>query len=155
MNTKAIQSTKPLSLPYCPILTSHKQSKIVTKHLTNAAIYLSKKEFALLCWLIYQSDANNKIQYSTHLLRMFSHAIKEINKIYGGQPIPTAIQLIRKDYKGLVEKGFLIPADNYHVINPMLVYSKRANRNKYKKFTTDYQKADINNLSIFETFSVI
>ena len=137
MNTKSIQLTRPKELPHLPTISSHKQSKIVSKHFTNLSILLPKKEFALICWLVYQSDNDNSFKYSTHLLRKFSATIKALNG-----DIPTAIQTIRADFKRLIEKGYILPYNNYHYLNPMLFKLS-------SKLADKYQQLNIQNIETF------
>lgn len=144
MNTLLIQNTKVISLPHFPVLSSHKQSNVITKHFTNLCLYLPKPELSLLTWLVYESAANNSFTYSTHLLRKFSAHIGAINLEYKETNLPTSIQIIRKDFKSLVEDGYVIPAKELHFINPMLVVSKKVNVRKYKEFCELYQQTGEN-----------
>ena len=144
MNTKSIQLTLTKSYPKLPILSSHKQSKIVTKHFTNAALYLPRKQFVLLSWLIFQSGVDNTFKHSTHLLSQFSAYIIEIELEYRGDSIPTAIQLIRKDLKELIELGYVFQVTGKTLmINPMLVYSKRVSKEDIELAAKLYQSRDI------------
>lgn len=140
MNTKSIQNTAVKKLPHLPILSSHKQSKTISKHFTNLSILLPKKQFALISWLIYQSGQDNSFKYNTHLLRKFSATIRELNG-----DIPTAIQLIRADFKKLIENGWLLPRGNcIFTINSML-FKQRVN------MSDKYQKINIQNIeTLFE-----
>lgn len=147
MNTKTIQNTKVISLPHFPVLSSHKQSKVISKHFTNLCLYLPKPELSLLTWLIYESAANNSFTYSTHLLRKFSAHIKAVNIEYRQTNLPTSIQIIRKDFKKLVEGGYIIPAGRYHYLNPMLVFGKKMALGKIRKFAAEYQTATVENIS--------
>lgn len=124
MNTKLILSTETLNLPYFPKLTGLKTTRVITKHFTNCALYLPQNKLALLTWLIYQSKSDNTVEYNTHLLRKFSAAIKEAGKLYGGSELNTSVQYIRKDFKWLIEQGYLFPnyEHNVYTINPMLTY---------------------------------
>jgi hypothetical protein len=125
MNTNLISSTKNIRLPYLPKLTGLKTNRVITKHYTNCALYLSPDRFSLLTWLIYQSRNDNSVKYSTHLLNKYSAAIKEANKEYNGLGwLKTSIQFIRQDFKWLIENGYLF--NNYEkdvfTINPLLSY---------------------------------
>lgn len=147
MNTKSIQNTKCKSYPKLPIISSHKQSKVFSKHFCNAALYLPRKQFALLSWLIFQSGVDNTFNHSTHLLRQFSAYILAIKEEYSGDTIPTAIQLIRKDLKELIERGYIFPVyDKCLMINPMLVHGKKVGKEDLEAAAKLYQEKDINGI---------
>jgi hypothetical protein len=125
MNTKLIEGCKVSELPYLPKLTGLKTNRVVTKHYTNCALYMSADKFSLLTWLIYQSRNDNSVRYNTHLLNKYSAAIKAAANEYGSEvKLKTSIQFIRYDFKWLIEHGYLFP--NYEsdifTINPMLTY---------------------------------
>jgi len=144
MNTKSIQSTTCKEYPNLPIISSHKQSKVFSKHYSNAALYLPRKQFVLLSWLVFQSGADNTFNHSTHLLNQFSAYILAIQSQYGGETIPTAIQLIRKDLKELIEQGFIFPVkDKALMINPMLVHGNKVSKGDLILAGELYQKRDI------------
>lgn len=147
MNTKIIKNTSVKSLPKCPPLSTHKQSKVITKHFTNAAVYLPKTELSLFNWLIYQSDANNSFTYSTQLLRLYRFYLIEMSVEYKSD-LPTAIQILRKQFIKLVEGGYILPYKDKHYLNPMFVISRAVNKKRYKEFVISYQSVDKENYFI-------
>lgn len=138
MNTKIIEFTLPKSLPHCPPLSSHKQTKIITKHFTNAAVYLPRTELSLFSWLIYQSGADNSFTYSTHLLNKYKQYLIHLSVEYNID-LPTSIQTLRKHMISLIERGYIIPCGGKHYLNPMFVISKGINKKRYKDFVNNYQ----------------
>lgn len=137
-----MKDIQTISLPYFPELSSGKSNRVITKHFTNAAMYLSQNEFAMLSWLVYQSKADNTIVYSTQLLARYSAAIKAAEEMYKeSQGLAIGIKAIRGFFRQLVQKGYLLSNYNKKVftINPMLSYRvdyvKSAD---YKEICTDY-----------------
>ncbi len=122
MNTKNILNTLPKSLPNLPILSSHKQNKTVSKHFTNLAAYCDGSQFTMLCWLLYESDGEYRVRYSTRLLEKFSAHLKAIKLEYGAGE-QGSVPTLRKVFKRLIENGYLIPAETSYIyhLNPMLV----------------------------------
>lgn len=151
MNTKLIQSAITESLPNCPPLSSHKQSKTVTKHFTNLAVYMEAKHFALFCWLIYQSNQDCTIDYSTHLLRKYREYLIQMAEEYRDHELPTSLQIIRQNLYYLIKQGYIFNRGGELLLNPMFVFSKKTNKAKYKRFVEKYQAGDIKELTNFET----
>ena len=131
-NTKSIEGSKTIRLPHLPKLSSHKMTKVVTKHFTNLSFYLP-----------YEADANNVIKYSTELLKRFSATISEMENEYGKSYIPESIQLLRSDFKWLVEEGYLYNiGDKKFVISPLLSYSGREQKKNVDEFVRLIENTD-------------
>ena len=143
MNTKSIEGSKTIRLPHLPKLTSHKMTKVVTKHFTNLSFYLPRPKLTMINWLVYEADANNVIKYSTELLKRFSATISEMENEYGKSYIPESIQLLRSDFKWLVEEGYLYNiGDKKFVISPLLSYSGREQKKNVDEFMRLIENTD-------------
>lgn len=149
MNTKLIENTQVISIPYFPELTGSKTTRVITKHFTNLAMYLDPELFALLSWLIYQSKADNSFKYSTQLLRKYSEAIKGCEKTYGSRRLSVDVKRIRVNLKALIQSGHLLPTNikNTFIINPMLSYrSEYITSDEYKTACRYYNNIRIGSL---------
>lgn len=142
MNTKLISSATVLSLPCFPELSAQKSNRVVTKHFTNAALYLLPNQIALLNWLIYQSKVDNTVVYSTQLLIRFCATVKEVSKTYNNDKLcfSTDIKYCRQLFKTLIQDGYLLPnyKKNVFTINPMLTYRAEYMRPKDYKSICDH-----------------
>lgn len=125
MNTQIVRNTKVKKLPYFPVLTGQKTTRVITKHFTNCALYLDHNSFSLLSWLIYQSKQDNSFTYSTHLLTKYRESVFAASSEYGFKQIRfVSVQKIRSVFTDLIESGYILPThtkDSY-IINPMLSY---------------------------------
>lgn len=145
MNTKLIEQTEVVNLPYFPILEAHKSNRVITKHFTNLPLYLNPNNFALLTWLIYQSKADNSVKYSTKLLQKYSSAVMEANKEYCKNKsvlLLTSLPSARLTFQTLIQKGYLLPSHlkGYFVINPLLSYREEYIKpSEYRELCKDYQ----------------
>ena len=136
--------TEVVSLPYFPELSGQKTSRVITKHFTNAAMYMPKDQFCMLTWLIYQSKADNTVNYSTQLLIRYSAAIKASTQLYNStNNLNTGIKHLRVVFKTLIQNGYLLPNYNKKLftINPMLSYRAEYMRvDKYRIACADYKE---------------
>lgn len=128
MNTKKIQLTKVKRLWNFPLLTDGKQGRVFTKHYSNLAFILDSNHFALLSFLVYQSRADNTLEYSTKLLKMYQKSIAEGKELYGSknESLNTYPPKLRDYFEYLIENGLLLPTSTpkQFLINPCLTYSK-------------------------------
>lgn len=138
-----ISDFKVKQLSYLPVLSSHKTNRAVTKHFTNAMLYLPHSQAALLSWLVYESKTDNSFKYSSQMLIRYSKSVEEACKTYNTTPrINTSVKSIRKDLGLLIESGYIwpTPQDKIFLINPMLS-AKRSfiGSKEYKEFVRVYQ----------------
>lgn len=143
MNNKNIELVECKALPYLPVLTGLKTTRVVTKHFTNLSLYMRTNMYALLSWLIYQSKNDNTVRYSTHLLVKYRESVLAAGERYGDEvKLHVSVQYIRENFARLVEQGYLLP--NYEkfvfTINPMLMYRDEYVRaSEYKVMQEKYQ----------------
>lgn len=144
MNTKKIQNTKVEKLWDFPPLSDGKQGKIFTKHYTNLAFILNPNHFALLSFLIYQTNADNTLQYSEKLLKQYIEAVKKGCEYYGTETdLSTTIHKTRGNFEYLIKNGLLLPTSTpkQFMVNPCLTYSKLYVKAEfYKTWVLDYGK---------------
>lgn len=127
MNTKKIQLTKVEKLFDFPPLSDGKQGRVFTKHYSNLAFILNPNHFALLSFLVYQSGADNTLQYSEKLLKQYIEAVKKGCEYYGTETdLNTTIRKSRGNFEYLIKNGLLLPTSTpkEFMVNPCLTYSK-------------------------------
>lgn len=111
-------------VPEFPSIPKIKSNRIITKHLCNVSLTLNHGCLCLLIWLIYQSDTDNRVEYSDLLVRRFAMAVKYSAEDYGGKGPPCSRPTVRKNFRKLVDLGYLIKDGDYFVINKHLTYKK-------------------------------
>lgn len=107
-----------------PPLPVVKRNRIISKHLCNVSLTLDQGCLCLLMWLIYQSDIDNRVEYSDLLIRRFALAVKYSVEEYGGKGPPCSRPTVRKNFNKLVDLGYLIKDGEYFIINKELTYKK-------------------------------
>ncbi len=144
MNTKKIQRTKVKKLWDFPPLSDGKQGRVVTKHFTNLSYTLNPNHYALLNFLIYQSNADNTVMYREKLLITFQSAVKMAIKHYSGDnSLHLSLPKLRGNFIYLIENGLLLPTaiPKQFLINPCLTFSKvYVKAEFYKEWVGDYAK---------------
>lgn len=142
MPKKVIENTEVISLPYLPQLSMQKNTRVITKHYCNTALYLNPEHASLLTWLIYQSNTDNSFKYEERLLNRYCTAIKEANDLYKGHNHFRAdVKIVRGVIKELIERGYILPTSEaaIFIINPMFTYHPSfCKRNQYKKVCENY-----------------
>jgi len=155
-NTKLVEQSKLKCLYITQQLSTHSENKRMTRHFTNACLYLPQSDYVLFSWLVYSSDLANVITYSTELLKMFQKATERAIEIYGVDKVcyNTNIRNTRKSFISLVEKGLLIKLTNksQYMINPYMVYSHndrvyspRNGHKAYLKIVNEFNGEDLAN----------
>ena len=105
----------------------------MTKHFCNLPLYLNPNHYALLSFLVYQSNYDGTITYSNSVLLQYQKAVKDALIAYnsvGGeefnQPLFTSLPKTREYFKFLVNNSFLLHTSENRVflINPSLAFSK-------------------------------
>lgn len=127
MNNKRIQLTKAENLWDFPLLADGKQGRVMTKHYTNLAFILNPNHFSLLSFLVYQTNADNTLQYSEKLLKQYIEAVKKGCEYYGTETeLSTTIHKARGNFEYLIKNGLLLPTSEAKefMVNPCLTYSK-------------------------------
>lgn len=131
----------PISLPTFPELNGKDRTRVITKHFVNLSLWCSADELRMITWLIYQSKVDNTIVYNTLLLERYSAAIKAANSQYIASKMRLNVKYLRIVFKGLIEKGLLLPnrAKKTYTINPMLSYrAEYMKPSDYKYITSLY-----------------
>jgi len=124
MNNNLILSTVPTKPIELCLLSPKKRNKVVSKHFTNLSLCLPKINYALLNWLLYESDGGGEFRYSTVMIRRFMESVKVACEYYG---FPDTLQLslssARYAFKDLIEWGLVEKVEgkrfilNVHLIN--------------------------------------
>lgn len=141
-NTKKILSIQVKELPLFPVLAQGGNGRIFTKHFTNLVPCLTKDEISLLSFLIYQSELDNSIIYSTKLLKQYDTWVHFCQGRYGKRPLSSSVPKTRLIFKDLIEKGFLLLTTQLKcfLVNPNLTYSKEYVKIKfYNSWTMLYR----------------
>lgn len=111
-----------------PPLNDGKMGRVVTKHYLNLSFILNPNHFSLLSFLIYQSKADNTVEYSTRLLLMYQKSITAGTEFYGSanESLNVSPPKSRLYFQYLIENGLLLPTTEpkQFMINPCLTYSK-------------------------------
>lgn len=143
MNNKNIEVVKNEVFPFMPELSAQNRSRILTKHFTNTALYLNPNQYALLSWLIYQSNQDNSIRYNTHLLTRYRESVLSAGQKYNGWlGLNISLPYIRAHFSWLIKNGYLLKCEDKltYLINPMLSYRDEYVRPKeYTEFVRVYQ----------------
>jgi len=124
MNNNLILSTIPTKPIELCLLPPKKRNKVVSKHFTNLSMCLPKINYALLNWLLYESDGGGEFRYSTVMIRRYMESVKAACEHYG---FPDTMQLslrsARYAFKDLIEWGLVEKVEgkvfriNVHLIN--------------------------------------
>jgi hypothetical protein len=127
MNNNLILSSVPIRHIELCLLPPKKQNKVVSKHFTNLSMCLPKINYALLNWLLYQSDVVGEFRYSTVMIRRFMDSVKLACEHYG---FPDTLQLsmssARYAFKDLIEWGLVVKMEGKRFrINSALINPKR------------------------------
>jgi len=141
-----------MKLPHFPAISGAKRSRVITKHFTNCSMFVPRNEFAMLTWLIYQSEVDNSFTYNTHLLRKFSASVKYANEEYGGKKVNTSLYSIRSCFKALTKNGLLLPTsdEKVFIVSPMLSYRPEYVRPKeYGEFVGEYHGLSVSGVVDF------
>lgn len=145
MPKKVVENTKTLSLPKLPPLTGSKNSRVITKHFTNMALYMPYEQYALMSWLIFQVSADNSFEYGEKIVEKYVLSVKAAVEEYNSVgKIRVDYKVIRTLFKELIEKGYLLPTveQSVFIINPMLSYRPNyVSRQEYELFCDSYEIA--------------
>lgn len=134
-----------MTKPNLPPLPNRKSNRAITKHFTNLSMVMDGNRFALLSWLIYQSNKDNTFIWDGHLLDKYRASVTFAVEEYGGVGVNISPQKVRNDYKSLISGGWIFDLGNESMINPMLSYCLEYKR-KYEEFGRNWQDKDIKEL---------
>lgn len=141
MPKKIVENTisRPLHLP---VLSVKKNNRVITKHFTNTALYLSQDLFSLFVWLVYQSEADNTFKYSDLMLKRYVKSISAAESIYGAKGgLSKDVKQVRVSFLWLVDKGYLMAVgEGVFMVNPMFSFHRRVTNLKYKEVSEKYHK---------------
>lgn len=136
---------------YFPPLRDGQQGRIFTKHYTNLSYCLNRNHFCLLTFLIYQSGADNVVEYRERLLKQYRNTVIASINAYGGKnELHISLSKCRFHFQFLIENGLLLKTDKpkLFLINPNLTFSKLYVKAEfYKQWVHEYQDGDLNVLA--------
>lgn len=145
-NNKSVLKTRAKHRLLFPALSLGSSGRILTKHFTNILAWLDNDSIALLGFLVYQSNTNNTIKYTTKLLEQYEKYV-ELMAQYERKKLKISVPNTREIFKRLITLGILLPTsdEKMFLVNPNLTYSPHAVRIKFYESWTmlDRNKHDI------------